>query len=296
MTLSDGKALATDPGIREGTIVHDSYGKSKVRLTKLTRGKDRHELKEISVDIQLEGEFEQSYTLGDNSMVVATDSMKNTVYVLAAKHEINEIESFAKTLAAHFVRKYPQVRMASVAIEEELWHRISLNGKPHPFAFFGAGAEKRVTEVKVTPESVSITSGIENLSVVKTTDSAFWGFIRDEYTTLPEVKDRMFGTSISARWLYGSEDCNFNESYDTIRGIVLEVFATHMSLSVQQTLYEIGQSALARCSSVSSITLTMPNQHRLPFNTQSFGLEDRHEIFVNTSEPYGLISATIARK
>jgi urate oxidase len=78
------------------TISANSYGKSLVRLTKVTRKKDRHELKEIAVDICLEGAFEEAYTRGDNSMVVPTDTMKNTVYALASKHELADIEGFAR--------------------------------------------------------------------------------------------------------------------------------------------------------------------------------------------------------
>jgi urate oxidase len=296
MSSSDRKvAVMPDKSRKPGTLVQHFYGKSRVRLTKLSRRPDRHELMELSVDISLEGKFEETFTTGDNSLVVATDSMKNTVYVLGAKYDFDSIESFAKILAAHFLKQYEHVSGVNVCITEDLWQRIDLEGKPHQHAFFGAGAEKRSVTLKATRENTAIESGIDNLRVVKTTNSAFLGFIRDSYTTLPDANDRIFGTSISARWVYDGDSFDFNNCYHAVRQSVLEIFATHNSMSVQQTLHEIAQTVLERCLNIKSITLTMPNQHRIPFNLEPFGLENRNEIFITTDEPYGLISASIAR-
>ena len=288
-------AVVPDKSKRQGALAEHLYGKSRVRLTKLGRRAQQHQLSEISVDITLSGDFEDTYISGDNAQVVATDSMKNTVYVLAARHDFDSIESFAKILALHFLGQYQHVDGVTVGIIEDLWQRIEYEGKPHPHAFFGAGAEKRFASVKATRENLVVESGIDNLRVVKTTKSEFVGFIRDSYTTLPEVKDRIFGTSVLARWQYQGEGQAFNDCYEAIRRTVLEIFASHNSLSVQQTLHEIAQAALERCPGVSSITLTMPNQHRIPFNLEPFGLENRNEIFITTDEPYGLISASISR-
>lgn len=285
------------PGKKEnvGTLVHNAYGKSKVRLSKVIRHKDRHELNELSVDVLLQGDFADTYTEGDNSKVVATDSIRNTVYVVAAEHELQDIESFARDLSSHFLKTYAHVDKATVSIAEDLWQRIDYNGAPHPHAFYGAGGEKRFTQATQTRSDLSIVSGIDDLRLVKTTDSEFVGFVRDRYTTLAEVKDRIFGTTVQARWLFASPNNDFNHCYKLIRSAIFDVFATHMSLSVQQTMNEAGQKALACCACIKEITLTMPNQHRIPFNLKPFGLENKNEIFVTTDEPYGLISATIAR-
>ncbi len=285
------------PGRKEnvGTLVQNAYGKSRVRLSKVTRHKDRHELQELSVDVLLQGDFADTYTQGNNSKVVATDSIRNTVYVLAAEHELKDIESFARDLSSHFLKTYAQVEEATVSISQDLWQRIDVNGTPHHHAFYGAGGEKRYAQAAQTRDKLSIISGIDDLRLVKTTDSEFVGFVRDRYTTLAEVKDRIFGTTVQARWLFASPDNDFNHCYELIRGAIFDVFATHMSLSVQQTMNEAGQQALARCACIKEITLIMPNQHRIPFNLQPFGLENKNEIFVTTDEPYGLISATIVR-
>lgn len=276
-------------------LVHNEYGKSEIRLTKVIRQPDRQEVKEISVSIGLEGDFSDTYTRGDNSKIVATDSMKNTIYALAAEHPLDHIESFAKHLAQHFLTKYDQVTQATAQVRESLWHRIVINGEDHPHSFQSAGNERRGTVVKATPEKTSIESGVENLVVLKTTGSEFWGFVRDEYTTLPETRDRIFATAIEATWVYDGDDLDFNKNYEAARHIMLEVFATHRSLSVQQTLYEMGQRVLEGCDRIEEITIRMPNQHHIPMNLTPFGLENRNEIFVPTNEPYGLITGTLRR-
>lgn len=294
MTRQD-RGAPTSEKIKVNAMIHNAYGKSAVRLTKVTREKDFHVLHELTVAIQLEGKFERSYTEGDNSDVVATDSMKNTVYVLAAEQPLTDIESFGKRLAKHFLDLYETVSTCKVEIEEELWNRIPVAGKPHGSAFYGAGTEKHVVEVKATRESIELTSGIVGLKLVKTTDSEFWGFVRDRFTTLVEVKDRIFGTSVEAHWKYENENVDYKKDYEKIREIVLEVFASHHSLAVQHTLYDIGQEILDKVGAVSEIKITMPNEHRIPFNLEPFGLENKDEIFLATDAPYGLITGTLKR-
>jgi urate oxidase len=281
---------------RPGLLIHDAYGKSRVRLTKITRLADRHEFDEICLHIQMEGDFAEAYITGDNSQVVATDSMKNTVYVLAAKNDLAEVEQFGKLLANHFLETYKQIESCTITLARELWQRIVVDGKPHKHAFFGAGSEKRVAVITATRQSMDIVSQVEGLKVAKTTDSEFWGYVRDQYTTLPEVKDRILGTSVDARWSYGTDKVDYRACYEAVRNTILEVFATHKSLGVQHTMYEIGQTALERREELSEITLTMPNEHRIPFNLKPFGVEDKNEIFIAIDEPFGLIMATIKRK
>jgi urate oxidase len=273
----------------------NSYGKSYVRLTKVSRHGDRHELKELSVDIELQGDFARCYTHGDNSKIIATDSMKNTVYVLAKDHPIESIEDFARHLANHFVDTYPQVACATATIREAPWQRISVNAKPHDHSFVGGSCERRTCSVTSDRKSVEIEGGIDGLLVLKTTKSGFVGYVRDRYTTLKETTDRIFATSVTARWQYSTPELDGNRAFETIRTALLEVFATHDSLAVQQTLLAMGEEALKRCAEISEIELTMPNQHRLLVNLQPFGMNNPNEIFVPTNEPFGLIKGTVSR-
>jgi len=279
-------------------LLSNTYGKSRVRLTKVARHPDgRHDLKELSVEILLTGDFAQTYITGDNTGIVATDSMKNTVYVLAKRHPIDSIESFGAALAAHFVQTYPQVSGATVSLEQSLWHRIDHDGGPHPHAFVAGGNELRTCAiVNVRNGATSYHAGIRDLLVLKTTNSAFKGYVRDAYTTLPETEDRIFATSVKADWDYVEGSGDWNERFDTMRSAMLDVFAEHRSYSVQQTLYEMGKAALARCPAAKRIRIEMPNQHRIPFNFAPFGLKFENDIFVPTDEPHGTIVGEIGRE
>ena len=275
-------------------LTHNCYGKSDVRVTKVIRQRTRHELIEMSVYVELRGDFKASYLRGDNRKVVATDSMKNTVYVFAKRDPVKSIESFGLALADHFKQTYPQVTCASVRVHQSSWKRINVRGKPHPVAFISGGTELR-TCTAVCDERQSVAGGLCDLLVLKTTDSGFRDFVRDEFTTLPDTDDRIFATKIDAWWFYGQAKVDFNAAHRTIREALLETFATHKSDSVQQTLYAMGQAALRRCKAISDISITLPNKHRLLVNLQPFGLENKNEIFVWTDEPYGSIFGHVKR-
>jgi urate oxidase len=276
-------------------LTRHAYGKFHVRLTKVTRHTDHHDLKELTVDIELEGEFEASYTRGDNSRIIPTDTMKNTVYALARSHSLKEIESFGQTLASHFMENYPHVSATRVRIIEHSWQRIAVQGNAHPHAFVGGGKEKRTSVVTLGRKSLVIESGIEDLSLLKTTNSAFTGFLSDRYTTLKPADDRILATNLTARWRYHERNLDWNACHHSIRQSMIEAFAEHRSLAVQQTLHAMGDAAVEACPEIEEITLTMPNQHHLLVDLQPFGLENPNEIFVPTSEPYGLITATFTR-
>jgi urate oxidase len=273
-----------------------SYGKSGIRVTRVTRGTERHEIRELSVDVRLEGEFEASYTLGDNSQVIATDTMKNVVYALAHGRPAEAIEDFGAALACHFLDEFAHVHSAKVDLAERPWRRISVNGRDHPHAFEGGQGELRTASVTASRAGLRFEAGLAGLDLLKTTASAFSGFIRDRYTILPETADRILATEVQARWLYGrSSRVNWDDAHSRVRRALLETFAGHTSLSVQQTLHAMGEAALVACAEVDEITLTLPNKHRVLVDLQRFGKENTNEIFVATDEPYGLITGTLRR-
>ncbi len=275
-------------------LAENNYGKSRVRLVHVARGKDGHDLKDLRVDIRLEGDFESAHTAGDNRQVLPTDTMKNTVYVMARKHPPREIEGFAQRLVEHFLERNPQVSQARVEIKESLWERVPKEGRPHPSAFL-ATAEKRTTEVTGTRQSVTIESGLEDLVLLRTSGSAFEAFLRDEYTTLKDASDRILSTAVRARWLYGPGDVSFGECWRGVRETLVSTFADHPSKSVQHTLYAMGEAVLNRFPAISEISISMPNRHCLPVDLSPFQLENRNDIFVPVDEPHGLIEATLKR-
>jgi len=274
---------------------HHLYGKSAVRLTKLTRHADRHDLKELRVDVRLHGDFATSYTEGDNSKLVATDTMKNIAYAVARQHPLTDIEGYGLALADQFLRHYAHVSAATILLSERGRERLTSGGAPHPHTFVGAGSARRVARIKRTRTAAGVRAGIRRLPLLKTTDSAFSGFIRDRFTTLKDTDDRIFATTLSADWFYASDEVNWGECFDLVRRTLLNVFAVHHSLSAQQTLYAMGEAALGACTDISRIRLAMPNQHRLLVNLAPFGLDNPSEVFVPTAEPFGMISATLRR-
>ena len=276
----------------------NAYGKSSIRLTKVTRGAHRHELAELTVDILLEGDFAESYLKGDNRKVIATDSMKNTVYVLAKENKFDSIEDFAVLVCRHFRSTYSQVEAATVSISQSRWDRIEVGDRPHPHSFVGGGSERRTCRARIDGKTANpaLIGGIAELQVLKTTDSEFSDFVSDRFRTLKDTRDRIFATSVEVEWIYTGEKADFNECFAAVRAGLLTTFATHHSLAVQQTLLAMGEAALAACPSIRSIDLKMPNQHRIPFNLEPFGIKNDNEIFVPVDEPFGLITGTVARK
>jgi len=276
------------------------YGKSRVRLVKVRRplpgsGADYqpHEIVDFTIDVQLEGAFDAVYVEGDNASCHATDTMKNTVYAFARHDPMAHVEAFALRLADHFGAK-PAVRRVRVSAVEHRWDRLSVAGRPHPHAFVQPGGEQWTASVTRAGERSDVVSGITNLIVLKTTDSAFTGFPRDRYTTLPETGDRILATSVTASWRYRSPSADFSHR-DRIRTALVETFAAHDSRSVQHTLYTMGEAALAVSGEIDEITLALPNRHHLLVDLTPFGLDNPNEVFVATDQPFGLIEATIKR-
>lgn len=282
-------------------LAHSNYGKSRVRMVKVSRKGKRHTVCEISADISLAGDFEAVHTRGDNRHCLPTDTMKNTVYALGKDHPIDTIESFAMHLAEHFLSRNKHVSGARVHIEQVPWDRVRIKGKEHPHCFTKGSQERQACEVLLTRDEWYISSGIDSLTILKSTDSAFSGYPKDEYTTLPETRDRIFATSLNASWHYavepkGSAKIDFTACRAAIRTALVETFAHHKSESVQHTMYAMGEAALRACKHIYGIHLSMPNKHCLLVNLAPFKLTNKNEIFVPTDEPHGLIEATIVRE
>jgi len=272
-----------------------NYGKSRVRLVRITRGDEQHHLKDISVDIQFEGDFEDVHVHGDNRNVLPTDTMKNTVYALASQRPVAEIEEFGLRLTGHFLDNNPQARNVRVNLTERQWARILVEGRPHPWAFVAGRPDKRTAMVSGTHAGRSVQAGIEDLLVLKSNESAFEGYIQDRYTTLPETRDRIFATVVKANWSYGRQDVAFSRCWEGVRSVLLQTFAEHRSESVQHTLYAMAGAVLDSFGEIDAIRISMPNKHHLPVDLTPFGMENNNEVFVATDEPHGLIEAVVRR-
>jgi urate oxidase len=279
-------------------LTHNSYGKSAVRLTKVVRNGGRHDLFEINADIQLEGDFGAAYRDGDNRVVVATDTIKNTVYVQAKEKAFDSVEQFSLILARHFLATYSHVSKATVELYQSAWTRIVVDGQPHDHAFTSAGPQQRYAKAIFSrgDAEASVTGGVRDLLVLKTTASEWRDFHADRYRTLKDTRDRIMATKVDADWQYNTTTSDFVNAAAAIDNAILRTFATHYSLGVQQTLMAMGEAALAASGAIDSISFELPNQHRIPFNLEPFWLKFENDIYVSTDEPYGLIKGTIARK
>ena len=271
------------------------YGKSRVRVMKIIRHGAVHTIKELDVAVAIEGDFESSYTSGDNRLVVATDTMKNTVNVLAQRHLGIETEPFVTTVAQHFLKQYPQVATVTVTARERVWDRLNIQGAPHPHSFVHAQQARPFAKARATREGIMIESGIGDLLILKSAESGFAGFPRCEWTTLAETNDRILATALTATWVWQDEPLSHAVANRRIIAALLECFSAHFSPSVQTTMFQMGTAALEACSEISSVHLVMPNKHCLLINLEPFGIENRHELFVPTDEPHGQIEATVTR-
>jgi urate oxidase len=268
----------------------NAYGKSAIRLVKVVRGETPHRVRALTVAISLEGDFDASYTAGDNAGVIATDTMKNTVYALAGEHLTGSIESFGLVLGRHFLGE-SQVDLARVSIQEHAWVPIG----PAPDAFSRDASSTRTAAVAVRRDAITVDAGIAGLTVMKTTRSAFEGFPRDRFTTLKETDDRIMATKVTASWRYGPAEVDFDASWEAMRSTFLEVFADHHSVSVQASIWIIGKAILERHPEVAEVSMSLPNLHHWTVDLSSFGIANDREVYVSTTEPHGLIEATIRR-
>jgi urate oxidase len=272
------------------------YGKSRVRLSRITRLSDRHEFNEWTVHVMLYGDFEASYTEADNSKVLPTDTMKNTVYYVARNSNAETIEAFACELGDYFLTNQPQVAKVSIEVQEKSWQRMIVDGAPEATTFKLGGPELQTAHAERERGGAwAVTSGVDGLTILKTTKSAFTGYIKDKLTTLKPATDRIFGTSATVRWEYATATPDYAGVRARILEALLKEFAGHDSMSVQHTLFDMGKAALAAAPEIARIHLSMPNLHHLLADLSPFALDNPNHIFVPIDEPHGTIEATVER-
>lgn len=269
----------------------NQYGKAENRLVTVSRNGSVHTIKDLTVSTSLRGDLADTHLTGDNAKVLATDTQKNTVYAFAKEAPVGEIEDFALRLGRHFVSSQEAITGARVLIDEHAWDRID----GHDHSFVQGSNEKRTTAVTIEGSQAWVVSGVRDLVVLKSTGSEFHGYPKDPYTTLKETNDRILATSVTARWRYAGVDVDWAKSFAEIRSIMLKTFADKHSLSLQQTLYAMGEAVLQARPEVAEVRLSMPNKHHFLVDLSAFGLENDNEVFYAADRPYGLIEGSILR-
>lgn len=281
------------------TLQNHQYGKAETRLVRIYRDAPRHEIRDVNVTTALRGSFEDAYLTGDQSKVLPTDSQKNTAYAYAKEHGLGSIEDFGLTLARHFVDDVEPVSGARIEIEEFGWRRAVVDGEEHDHTWLRTGPEVRTAAITVEGEGEArrehVIGGVKDLVLLKSTGSEFAGFLKDEYTTLPETHDRVMATSVVAKWRFATVEVDWEDAYTRITAALVKEFATLQSLALQQTLWHMGTAALDAVPELAEIRLVAPNKHHFVVDLSPFGSENPNEVFFAADRPYGLIEATIVR-
>ena len=289
---------------REGSAYElgdNRYGKSRIRVVTVRRGPEQHDLRDLTVAVALEGEFDAVHTHGDNAGVIATDTMKNTVYAFARDRLTGSPEGFGLEIARHFA-SYEVCARAIVDISEHSWARVQVDGRDAPDAFVRTGELTRLARVAVDRAgSIEVEAGLDDMAVMKTTRSGFSGFDRDQYTTLLEVDDRLMATKVRATWGYdpdlaASGSFDFDDAWERTRSTLMSSLAEHFSPSVQASIWIMGREMMDAEPSIDWVRMVLPNLHHWRVDLAPFGLDNPGEVFVSTTEPHGLIDATVHRR
>ena len=277
-------------------LIAQSYGKGRIRVMRVARDGERNEVRELTVQATLEGGFDAAYTAGDNRAVVATDTIKNIAYIVARENVAACAEEYAGKLAARFLERYPQVERASVHTWETKWRRADLAGSPHSHTFILDSNGKPTATVSAGRDGPpSVASGLAAYTFMKSTGSGWVDYVMDEYTTLPETRDRLAATAMDATWTWLSPPADYPAANARILDAILEVFGTTYSRGVQDSLYRMGEAALAAVPEVGTISMACPNKHYIPVALDRFGLSADNMVFVATDEPHGQITCTVGR-
>ncbi|MGM9321802.1 factor-independent urate hydroxylase [Deinococcus aquaticus] len=292
---------ASTPAPVKVRLGSNNYGKADVRLFKVYRDQPgqpqgRHDIKDVWVRVGMRGDFDAAHEIGDNTGLVATDTVRNTIYALARDHLTGSVEAFGKDLIRHFVSSGPRVSGAYATFTEHLWDRLpdpaSTGGHDHAFV---RQMPKRTARVDGDGQTFTVESGIDELFILKTTQSGWAGFHRDTFTTLPDTTDRILATTVTARWTYLDAECDYDAVWAEVYRTLLEVFPDHYSHSMQHTLYRLGEAVLTRCPDIERIHFSFPNRHHIPYDLARFGIENGGTIFHADAEPYGVIEGWVER-
>ncbi|WP_406161498.1 urate oxidase [Streptomyces sp. NBC_00882] len=277
----------------------NQYGKAENRVVKITRDGATHHIKDLNVSVSLSGDMDEVHYSGSNAHVLPTDTTKNTVYAFAKEHGIASAEQFGIHLARHFVTSQEPIRTARIRIEEYSWERIATAGED-AHSFVRQGQETRLTQITYDGSSWEVVSGLKDLTVMNSTNSEFWGYVKDKYTTLPEAYDRILATEVAGRWRFNwsddeQETPDWETSYEQVKKHMLEAFAETYSLSLQQTLYQMGSRIIDHRAEIDEVRFSLPNKHHFLVDLEPFGLKNDNEVYFAADRPYGLIEATILR-
>ncbi|MGI9019035.1 MAG: factor-independent urate hydroxylase [Euzebya sp.] len=273
------------------------YGKSGIRLAVVDRSLPTHQLTDLEIQVWLQGDYAAAHEQGDNSAVLPTDTMRGTCFALA-RDGIESVSDFGIRLARRFLDASASTTTATVTLVQFGWERVQVDGTGHPHSFRPAAGGGAVTGITLDRGGQPVVSGgVRGARVLKTTGSAFSGFLQDEFTTLPQTRDRIMATTIDAWWGTRGPECDHTSLAQAVPATMLAAFARHDdSESVQHTMYTMGNAVLDAHEEITWIRFLLPNEHHILSDLSPYGLDNPGVVFWVADRPFGVIEGTVARE
>lgn len=271
---------------------HNNYGEAEVRLLRVTRGSDEHDIVDLNVSVALAGAFDASYVTGDNTNILPTDTQKNTVYAFA-RDGIGSPETFGLRLAQHFVDSQPSIYRARVSLVEYPWTRVGGH------SFVRAEGGLRTAAVSYDGTHAWVVAGVADLVLLNSTHADFTGFIVDPYTTLAPATDRILAAAVDAQWRYSittAEPARWHHMHARARQALTSAFAGTYSHSLQQTLHAMGQAVLDAVPEAAEVRLSLPHRPHALVDLAPFGLDNPGEVYHPVDRPHGLVEGAVLRE
>ena len=273
-------------------------------------GRPNHVLA-AEIDVQVMGEaFTEAYTEGDNTNVVATDTMKNFIHRESLDFDGSTLEGWLHFLGRRFLDTYSQMERLRVSGEEI---RFDAARVPVPGGGFEDSAvlyhrrhdDRSVASLEVGRSDDGsvilgdVRSGRIGLDLMKTTGSAFADFPRDEYTTLPSREDRLLFTHVDIAWRYADPrvpidpDPTQYVASEQVADLAAVVFHDFVSLSIQHLVNEIGERMFERYPALTEISFEAQNR---TFDVAEESTADElRKVYTDPRPPYGRIGLTMSR-
>nr|AZL94727.1 uricase [Nephromyces sp. MMRI] len=302
--MAQSEVAAPPSLVVNGYKIEGTYGKFNVNVFRVNKNRVApfHEVLDIDTEIVLEAGFIEAYTVGDNSNILPTDTMKNFLYVVAQKGEYESVEDFGIAGVRAFLAEHSYLHKATLILSRNIWDRLTVAGQDHPHAFKGVGPEKEVARVIGTRGGdIKVYSTIYGMKLLKTTQSGFEGFYVDRYTTLPPTQDRLFATAVEATYEYSDlPEGKFQAIRERVRRCFIEEFSGPppkgaYSKSVQETECEMALRALKEIPNLTRFEMVLPNIHHFKFNLAQFSLPNDNEVFFRNEGASGKIHCIVTR-
>ena len=277
------------------TLSSHSYGASQIRLLRVSRRGDRHDLRDLVISVNVEGDVEEAFTKGDNELLLPADTLRNTVNAIARDESLREIEELGLALAAHFMEHQPQFARVRIDLSEQPWTRLPVAGRAQGQAFTAANTERRTASITSNGTQISVVAGLRDFAIMKTAGAAFEGYLADQFTTVEAEKDRVLAVSADARWTYLHDEVAFSVYYQGIRDLLIEAFVHQLSRSAEHTAHAMAEMVLSSYADVGDVTVKL-RQRSLPLvELAPFGLDNPHMLFRPEEAPELTAEVTLSR-